>query len=202
MRGIEIMGRKLGLSENLIESYKQGLKRRSKTPTGAPVLSFQFDLDTFQLLSAWWHQAILELVHTRGFQTDSRWIARRLGISVDDVNVALQRLLRLNLLEMTSSKRWVDKSGDAEFQTPLLPAAAAQQVDREVYELAIETSKQTSSDRQAHGHMVMAINSKRLPELRAAAEQFLNEIRSLVEEDNSRDEVYQVSVSFFPLSKS
>ena len=41
------------------------------------------------------HQAILELTQVKGFQIDSRWIARRPGISVDEVNVALQRLLRL-----------------------------------------------------------------------------------------------------------
>lgn len=197
------MGRKLGLNETLIESYQHGSKQtRPKKQTDTAVRDFQFDLDTFQLLSAWWHQAILELIHTREFKTDSRWIARRLGISIDDVNIALQRLLRLGLLEMAASDRWIDKSGDAEFQTSVLPATAAQRVNQEVHELAIETLKQTPTESQVHANMVVAIDLKKLPELRAAAEQFMNEVRSLIEDSNTRDEVYQVSVSFFPLSKS
>jgi transcriptional regulator with XRE-family HTH domain len=54
--------------------------------------------------------AILELVRRSTFRPDSRWIASRLHITVDEVNVALQRLLRLDLLEMTSADRWTIKS--------------------------------------------------------------------------------------------
>jgi transcriptional regulator with XRE-family HTH domain len=45
--------------------------------------------------------AILFLTRVPGFRPDSRWIARTLGLSVDDVNIALHRLLRLGRLEMT-----------------------------------------------------------------------------------------------------
>jgi hypothetical protein len=53
---------------------------------------------------------ILELIQRRDFLPDSRWIARELNVSVDEANVALQRLLRLNLLAMTAADRWVDIS--------------------------------------------------------------------------------------------
>lgn len=51
--------------------------------------------------------AILALVPAAGFQADSRWIARTLGMSVDDVNMALQRLLRLGRLQMATRYAWV-----------------------------------------------------------------------------------------------
>ena len=54
--------------------------------------------------------AILELTKTVSFRPDSRWIANQLSISVDEVNVAVQRLLRLDLLQM-SANEWIDKSG-------------------------------------------------------------------------------------------
>ena len=204
VRSIESMGRRLGLNETLIDSYKQGLKKRTNasSKTNSAVRNFQFDLDTFHLLSTWWHQAILELTHTRGFKTDSRWIASRLGISVDDVNIALQRLLRLGLLEMATSNRWIDKSGDAEFHTHELAPTAIKRINEEVHELATNVVKRSESDRLAHSQMVVAINSKNLRQLQTAADEFMNVIRSLVEEDSTRDEVYQVAVSLFPLSKS
>jgi transcriptional regulator with XRE-family HTH domain len=51
--------------------------------------------------------AILALTGSPDFQPDSRWIAGTLGTSVDDVNMALQRLLRLGLLQMTTRYAWV-----------------------------------------------------------------------------------------------
>jgi transcriptional regulator with XRE-family HTH domain len=55
--------------------------------------------------------AVLELLRREDFTPDSRWIARQLGITVDDVNIAVQRLVRLDLLEMATVNQWIDKSG-------------------------------------------------------------------------------------------
>jgi transcriptional regulator with XRE-family HTH domain len=54
--------------------------------------------------------AILELTRHASFNPDSRWIAKQLGITVDEVNIAIQRLLRLDLLQM-GADGWTDKSG-------------------------------------------------------------------------------------------
>lgn len=51
--------------------------------------------------------AILDLVGSGACRPDSRWIARELGITVDEANVALQRLLRLQLLRMTAQDAWI-----------------------------------------------------------------------------------------------
>ncbi|HEV7397116.1 MAG TPA: TIGR02147 family protein [Pyrinomonadaceae bacterium] len=201
-RAVEEMGKRLRLSENLIARYKHGIKKRNKSTgrTLQEVRSFQFDLDTFELLSSWYHQAILELTHTGNFKPDSRWIGKRLGISVTEVNVAVQRLLRLGLLEMSSTSKWTDKSGDAEFQTAELTDAGAKRLSREVHELAADSLSQTAA-RYAHARLVVAIESSKLPELQRAAEEFMNEIRSLTDQDKNKDEVYQVIVSLFPLTK-
>jgi transcriptional regulator with XRE-family HTH domain len=51
--------------------------------------------------------AILALTRAPNFQPDCRWIARTLGVTVDDVNMAVQRLLRVGLLEMRTRCAWV-----------------------------------------------------------------------------------------------
>ena len=60
-----------------------------------------------------YHWRILRLCGAAEFRADSRWIAEQLGASVDQVNVALSRLLRLRLLSMDSTGRWTDASGVA-----------------------------------------------------------------------------------------
>jgi hypothetical protein len=47
--------------------------------------------------------ALLALVRRRRFRPDSRAIAARLGVTPDEVNVALQRLVRLRILVMGGS---------------------------------------------------------------------------------------------------
>jgi uncharacterized protein (TIGR02147 family) len=202
MRSLESMGKRLGLNESVIEAYKQNESGRKGVASGREqgVRAFQFDLDTFQLVSVWYHQAILELTHTRGFQTDSRWIARRLGISVDEVNVAIQRLLRLGLLELSTRTAWTDKSGDAEFQSPTLTSAAGRRVNHEIHELACEAVTRTPADRQVHSHMMIAIDSSQLPQLQKAANEFMRKVRRLLATSDEKDEVYQIQVSMFALT--
>ena len=67
------------------------------------------------------HWEILRLSGSRGFQPDCRWIAAEIKTSVDEVNVALSRLLRLRLLEMSPSGHWKNLMGrgqptEAQFQ--------------------------------------------------------------------------------------
>jgi hypothetical protein len=57
------------------------------------------------------HVEILRLMRQRGFRADSRWIAAQTGAGVDEVNVAISRLMRLGLLEMKSASRWKDLTG-------------------------------------------------------------------------------------------
>ncbi len=51
------------------------------------------------------HWEIIRLAGTRGLKANSRAVANELGVSVDQVNVALGRLLRLGLLEMSPGGR-------------------------------------------------------------------------------------------------
>lgn len=52
------------------------------------------------------HWRILQLCRAPGFRQDCRWIAVEIGVSVDQVNVALSRLLRLRLLQVNEQGEW------------------------------------------------------------------------------------------------
>ena len=51
--------------------------------------------------------AVLDAILRPGFRADSRWISTMSGIPLDEVNVALQRLLRKRVVVMQSRGRWV-----------------------------------------------------------------------------------------------
>ena len=57
------------------------------------------------------HWEMIRLSRLPGFQTDCRWIAKKIDVSVDEVNLALARLLRLQLLQVGASGKWKDMTG-------------------------------------------------------------------------------------------
>jgi hypothetical protein len=57
--------------------------------------------------------ALLRVIDTDLFRADSRRLASVLGIPMDEVNVSLQRLLRLGALRMTAANRWEVSDGQS-----------------------------------------------------------------------------------------
>jgi|HubBroStandDraft_3_1064219.scaffolds.fasta_scaffold106307_2 hypothetical protein len=57
------------------------------------------------------HLQILELSCRPNFRADCRWIAGQLNVSVDEVNIAFSRLLRLRLIAANGQNSWTDLTG-------------------------------------------------------------------------------------------
>ena len=79
------------------------------------------------------HFAILQITRDPDFKPDVRWISRQTGASIDQVNTALTRLLRLQLLEMASGQ-WKDLTGFKEL------------TERKVRKLALERVRQAAAE--------------------------------------------------------
>jgi len=58
---------------------------------------------------AHWH--IIRLSRQPDFQADSRWIAAQANLTIDSVNMAFSRLLRLKLIHAPGPNRWIDQTG-------------------------------------------------------------------------------------------
>jgi uncharacterized protein (TIGR02147 family) len=145
-RMIEALGGRLKLKPEEIEAFMERERR-----TGATVLSNEIRLltvDTLALLSDGSHRAILELTHMKGFIADSRWIARTLDLTTDEVNMALSRLTRLGLLEMAEPDRWVDRSGADASGIDSAGGGFAQQVIRRLSERVRQLSQQSGAETQ------------------------------------------------------
>lgn len=84
-------------------------RRRRLTPRAINTLGRQMGLSPTVIVEASLHEsagAIGRLVNAPDFRPDSRWIAMRLGLSLDDVNRALQYALYHRLLIMDARDRW------------------------------------------------------------------------------------------------
>ncbi len=82
-----------------------GLKRTTGSskkvqPKQSSVLQYiQLSTDEFRVIADWYYFAILSLAETKGFKSETGWIARRLDIQERDVKRAVECLVRLGLIE-------------------------------------------------------------------------------------------------------
>ncbi len=198
---IERLGPRLGLSA---EEIRDLVSRERLFPAPGPERPEvrQLASDVASVVADWWHFAILELLRLDSFRPDSRWIARVLDLDVDTVNVALQRLLRLGLLEMAAPDRWVDRSGDAATSVDGLPAAALERLVSEARRLAAQSLRDVPRALREHSTTTIAVDTARLA---GAFERIARFRRELLEHLDAgaapRDDVYQLEIHLFPVTR-
>jgi uncharacterized protein (TIGR02147 family) len=158
-------------------------------------------IDTASLIADWHHYAILELVHVKDFRPDSRWIGRVLGIPVDEVNVALQRLLRLGLLEMAAPDRWVDRLGDATASVQGFAHAAVERFSEQVRQLTMRAVRSLPQGSYEYSSTTLAVNTARIPAAIEKIARVRDELMAFLSHSTDRDDVYQLEISLVPVTR-
>lgn len=161
----------------------------------------ELSIDSFQIIAEWYHYAILELTHVDAFQSNTKWVAARLGISVSEVNAAIERLQRLDMLKIDASGKWKDVS---EFVTNIktdLSTVAKRKHQQQILKQAEIALEEVSLDLRDQTSMTMAIATEHLPAFKAKIGKFRRELCAFAASQESKDQVYHLSVSFFPVTQ-
>lgn len=155
-------------------------------------------MDLFRLHSEWYHAAILELTFTKGFKSDARWIAKRLGISAVEAKLAVQRLLDFGLL---SEKNGEYRKTSAQITTAdkHITHAGLKRGQQLNLEKAIASLQNDPIEARSMTTMTMAISSKKMPEAKKLIQEFNRRMCDLLE-TGTRDSVYNLQISLFPVA--
>jgi len=197
---IEKFGFRLGLSPKQIGGWIQGEKQRPLKGTAQQGQLHQLARDAAEVLEDWRNFAILELTRLEDFQTDSRWIARMLGITVDEVNIAISRLCRLRLLKMNEDGRWQDQLGDAVMDLDSFSAAAIEKMMQQMHELTA-AGVRDASDRCEHSSATIAVASSQVQQALEKVAAFRMELLQWLAAAPAKDEVYQLEIRFVPVTR-
>jgi len=144
--------------------------------------------------------ALRELMMTIDFKPDPKWIAERLGLSVDQVQQYIKTLLEAGLMEEKDGQ-YVYKDRHLTAVNPQSSSAVRQNLQNEILVKATESLHKDPFDRRAHYGMTMAINPERLETANKMILDFLETLCDFLEV-GERKEVYQLAVQLFPLTKS
>lgn len=195
---IEKFGFRLGLSEEEIAMWVEAAKlpaRSSTDPKSTPRIR-ELARDASEAIEDWRDLAILELTRLTDFQPDSRWIARMLAISVDEVNICISRLCRLGLLEMVSPRRWVDRLGDAVLDPETFEQAVVRNLSEQVSRL--RSAAPGTYDLSA---VTVALPVAMIPAVVDRIAHFRSELLEWIEAAPEKQEVYQLEIRFVPVTR-
>lgn len=181
--------------ERVVRTYLGS--RRKTTPHRRE--SIALDVDQYHAISEWYHFAILSLAETRGFRSDARWIGCRLGISADIALAAVERLLRMGLLNQEKNGRWA-ATGKSYATTDGIVNLALRKSHQRNLELAKASLETDPIDRRDFTAMTMVADPAKLPEAKRRIREFRDELSAFLE-DGDKSEVFKICLQLFPLTK-
>lgn len=156
--------------------------------------------DTAAVIGDWYHYAILELTRLENFRPDSRWIARTLGLTPDEVNIAVSRLARLGMLEMVSRTRWIDKSGDTTVGLAEFAQVSIQRLASAVHRLMLDALLTGAATNCLHSSTTLAMSRSGLATVHERIARFQQELKAWQNQAEPCDDVFQLEISLFPLT--
>jgi transcriptional regulator with XRE-family HTH domain len=167
---------------------------------GAPKDHHQIDIDTFSLISDWFHYAILSLLNVRGARFEAGWISKRLNISLHEARDAMERLVRLGLVEQ-QGQCWKQTGLPIKVENAI-STAASQKFHRQLMQKAIHSLENDSRELQNFSSMTLTMD----PEMMNYAIEKIKKFRRILAEELEKakpgKEVYNLTIQLFPVSRS
>lgn len=188
----------LNLDPKLINTFK-----KSGNEFSQPELNFNhLQLEYFKVISDWYHYALIELTHLKGFKNSPDWISVKLGITVNQAKAAVERLLNLQLLELKNKRLRPTSGGNTTTKNEFTDLAFKKMQD-ELLKKAIHSLWDDDLEKRDHTSICMAIHSDDIPEVKNRLAKVRREICQYLERPRSEKptQVYNLSLSFFTLSK-
>lgn len=199
---IEKIGEKLNLLEEDIHKHQLDLLNE-KSKINFKLRDYEvIDFDCFEIIKDWYHYGILNLMRTKDFQAKPSWIAKRLGITLGEVQGAIERLQKAGILEIKNGK-WKDVSNKFTSHTNNKQYnKAAKKNQQQLFEKALKAIEDVDFEKRNHTGTTIAISSKDLPKAKEFITKFRKQFMQEFDRSTNGDEVYHIGIALFPLTKT
>jgi hypothetical protein len=158
--------------------------------------------DEFELLSEWHHFAILELIKTNDFDPNPHKIAQRIGVHVEEVRSALERLQRLNFIQISESGIKLLAPSNT-WSNSKKTSIARKRFQKSLIEKSLSAIDHIPFELRDNGSLTVAVSKNRIPEFKQKLKEVRQDLANYLQPngENDLDEVYQLTISFFPLTQ-
>ena len=158
----------------------------------------ELELDHFELISDWYHFAILSLLELPDSRFSAKWIASRLGIPEIRAASAMERLVRLNLFKKVGRKH--RQTGLPLKVENRRSTEATRKYHHQLLTRAAESLENDPFEIRDFSAITMAISPRLIPVARERINLFRRELCRDLESHGTPEQVYQLSVQIFPVT--
>ena len=161
---------------------------------------YDLSADVFRVISDWFHFAILELTCLKNFKLTPKKAADTFGISMIEAETAIERLLRLELLEKDRNGVLRKTEGYVLAQSQI-PDIGMKKFHKQLLAKAIQAVDEQGLENRLSTTDILPIDLKSLPQIKKLADEFSNSILKIAENSKNRDRVACLSIQMFQLTK-
>lgn len=199
---IDKLGEKLNLNPKMISHFKNNVISQSHSSEPSTTVDYQkISLEYFEVISAWQHYAILELMKLSFFKEDHSWIGATLGISTKLVTESVKRLQEVGLLEIDSNGKWNDLSegSSTHIIDKNITSYAHKIAQKKILQRASDALDGIDIEKRDQSSMLLASHPSKVLEAKDKISKFRRELTEFLEDTEEKTELYQMSFSVFPL---
>jgi uncharacterized protein (TIGR02147 family) len=178
---------------------KTQAKERLKTIQKSQEIPW-LDFEKAKIISDWYYSVILELTETEAFLPCEKWIADRLGISLNDCHSAVQRLFQFGLLKV-SKGTWKQTQNQLSFRSEV-PSVEFKKHHLQMLKKAESAIINQTAEVREISSLTLAISSKELPRIKTFLAQLRKDLMVETESMRHKDQVYCLALHFFPAERS
>ena len=153
-----------------------------------------------EVITEWEFYAVLNLIKIKGFRLSGESVSSRLNITLERAEYVIDKLYLSELITKDEQGK-ITRTYDRVKTTTDIPSMALKLAHHNELSLAKEKLYSTPVEKRLFTSRTLPVNSSKLAE----AKKYLVEVKenlSKLVDDNHSDEVYNLSINFFPLSSS
>jgi uncharacterized protein (TIGR02147 family) len=159
---------------------------------------YQMELDTFAVISDWYHYAILSLLEIENSKFEAKWISSKLGISVIQAKLAMERLKRMKLVSLTNG-RWKQSVLPIKIN-PEMTNDATRKFHRQLLERALDALDNVPKNKRDFSTMTFAMDPSLVPYAAKRLRELERELVASLEKKGKPKVVYNLTIQLIPVS--
>ena len=160
---------------------------------------FDLSVEMFRMISDWYHYAILESLDTNQISTEEN-LSEIFGISIHEVRAAIDRLIRLELVEKDNDGQ-LRRVRDNLIVQSQNKNEALQKFHSQMLEKASIAIKTQSNQERSIGSETLPFDVNDLDEVNKILDECFQKVVALSKKQKKRKDVYHLGIQFFRLNK-
>jgi transcriptional regulator with XRE-family HTH domain len=196
----KIMGGKINLSDKMVLHLCSVLNIKPDILKNETYL--RIEDPTFEIIGNWIHFALMELIKTKKFQSDYRWIAEKLNVHITEVELAVERLMEAGILSRGERGEFVLTQKNLEWNSDTKTSYAKKMLQKDLLKKAIDCVDTVEISARENSSLTIAIPMELIPKIKEEIQSFKIKIDKLSDTQENKTAVYQLCLALFPISKS